>query len=69
MYGDVKRMYKVMMIKNTTWYRPGIWLTEEVVAQICQIPTWEVTILADSLWANIANFMSGHIGGVSVPIP
>jgi hypothetical protein len=37
-------VYQVRTVVNTTWYKPGDWLTEPVVAEICKIPRWTVTI-------------------------
>jgi hypothetical protein len=36
--------YQVKTVSNTVWYKPGDWLTESVVAEICKIPRWTVTI-------------------------
>lgn len=36
--------YQVKSVTNTVWYKPGDWLTESVVAEICKIPRWTITI-------------------------
>ena len=67
MWGDVKKEYKVLSIKNTTWYRPGSWLPEETISKVCALDNWTVTILADDLWSNMANFVGGKIPGITIP--
>ena len=67
MWGVVQHEYKVLSIKNTTWYRPGIWLPEEIVVEVCKLENWTVTILADDLWTNVANFIGGKIPGITIP--
>jgi hypothetical protein len=36
--------YQVKSVTNTVWYKPGDWLTESVVAEICKIPRWTISI-------------------------
>jgi hypothetical protein len=36
--------YQVKSVTNTVWYKPGDWLTESVVAEICKIPRWTIAI-------------------------
>ena len=67
MWGDLAKAYKVMIIKNTTWYRPGIWLSEEIVSKICELPDWTVTLEADDLWKNVLSFIGGKLPGLSMP--
>ena len=67
MWGDMARAYKVITIKNTTWYRPGIWLSEEIVGKICELPDWTVTLTDDDLWKNVLGFIGGKLPAVAIP--
>lgn len=44
LYFNIPDMYKVKQITNTTWYKPGDWLTEDITAQICKLPKWKVVV-------------------------
>lgn len=61
MWGDIAQAYHVLHITNTTWYVPGMWLSKEIVGQLCDIPSFEVDMIADTLWENIAKFAGGII--------
>ena len=41
-------LYEVQSITNSTWYKPGDWLSEAVVNTICTgpYPQWSVTMVA-----------------------
>jgi hypothetical protein len=45
--------YQVKNVTNTVWYKPGDWLTEEVVAEICKIPRWTINIESFELMKKI----------------
>jgi hypothetical protein len=47
--------YKVTSIKNSTWYRPGMWLSSDVVQQICETPGWDVTIIDNQILQTLWN--------------
>lgn len=53
--------YRVRNINNTTWYKPGDWLTESVVAEVCKIPRWTVNIEDYELLKKIFDFVSPKI--------
>lgn len=44
LFVSVGYVYQVKSVTNTTWYKPGDWLTESVVAEICKIPRWTIRI-------------------------
>ena len=67
MWGDVKQEYRILSIKNTNWYRPGIWLPQEIITKLDALDNWTITYLPDDLWTNIANFVGGKIPGISIP--
>ena len=67
MWGDVQHEYRILSIKNTNWYRPGIWLPQEVITKLDELDNWTITYLADDLWTNIANFVGGKIPGITIP--
>jgi len=46
------KAYKVISITSTTWYKPGEWLSEEVVTQCCQTKGWNVTMAHDDFFKN-----------------
>jgi hypothetical protein len=41
--------YKVKAISNTTWYKPGMWLSPDVVQKICDMPGWDVQMVDNDL--------------------
>lgn len=45
--------YKVISITNTTWYKPGEWLSEDVVTACCQTKGWSVTMAHDDFFKNL----------------
>ena len=45
--------YQVKTVSNTVWYKPGDWLTESVVAEICKIPRWTINIESYELMKKI----------------
>jgi hypothetical protein len=47
--------YKVLSITGTTYYKPGEWLSPEVVEQCCALPNWTVTMTDNSM---LASFLS-----------
>jgi hypothetical protein len=58
---SVGMVYQVRTVVNTTWYKPGDWLTESVVAQICKIPRWTITIDSYELLQKIFNVVAPKI--------
>jgi hypothetical protein len=67
MWGDVKQEYRILSIKNTNWYRPGIWLSQEIITKLDVLDNWTILYLADDLWTNVANFVGGKIPGIAIP--
>lgn len=67
MWGDVPKAYQIISIKNTIYYRPGIWLSEEIVAKCCELPNWEVTVIEDQFWSNLLGFISSKLPGIAIP--
>jgi hypothetical protein len=45
--------YKVKSITNTTWYKPGQWLSPTVVQKLCDLPGWQVNMADNDLIAAI----------------
>lgn len=53
--------YQVKTVTNTVWYKPGDWLTESVVAEICKIPRWTVSIDSYELMKKIFDVVGPKI--------
>jgi hypothetical protein len=43
------RDYKVTAVQNTTFYKPGMWLTVELVQKLCDLPGWTVQMADNDL--------------------
>jgi hypothetical protein len=54
-------VYQVRQVTNTVWYKPGDWLTESVVAEICKIPRWTITIDSYELMKKIIDTVGPKI--------
>jgi hypothetical protein len=54
-------VWRVKTVTNTVWYKPGDWLTESVVAEICKIPRWTVTIDSYELMKKIFDYIGPKI--------
>ncbi len=48
-YFRINNGYEVKQISNSTWYKPGDWLSEATVKIICDRGDWEVVMEAASL--------------------
>ncbi len=48
-YFRIPNAYEVKQISNSVWYKPGDWLSVEVVKIICDRGDWEVVMDAASL--------------------
>jgi hypothetical protein len=53
--------YQVKSIKNSTWYKPGQWITTEVAQKCCDIPNWQVTMITGDYFETILNTAKGII--------
>jgi CO dehydrogenase/acetyl-CoA synthase delta subunit len=53
--------YRVKTVTNTVWYKPGDWLTESVVAEICKIPRWTINIESYELLKKIMDTVGPKI--------
>lgn len=58
---SVGMVYQVRQVTNTVWYKPGDWLTESVVAEICKIPRWTITIDSYELMKKIFDVVGPKI--------
>lgn len=58
MFGMFSHAYQVKTITNTTYYKPGEWMSPEVAEQCCNLPNWEVTMVGD----DIIQFITGAVG-------
>lgn len=54
-------VYQVRTVVNTTWYKPGDWLTESVVAEVCKLKNWTVTIDSYELMKKIFDVVGPKI--------
>ena len=45
-YFRITNNYEVRQIVNSAWYKPGDWLSEDVVKIICSRGDWEVVMNA-----------------------
>jgi hypothetical protein len=46
--GQTERIYRVTKAKNTVQFHPGQELYSVTVAELCDNPSWDVTIVAPS---------------------
>jgi hypothetical protein len=53
--------YRIKNVSNTVWYKPGDWLTESVVAEICKIPRWTIHIESYELMKKIFDVIGPKI--------
>lgn len=44
--GGDQPLYKVLVVKNTTWYHPGEILDRDKVETLCNSSDWDVTIVS-----------------------
>ena len=53
--------WQVVTVTNTTWYRPGDWLSEEVVDAICKIPRWTIKMQSYELLSKLVSFIKPNL--------
>jgi hypothetical protein len=58
--------YKVTAISNSTYYRPGEWMTPSVAQQCCDTPGWTVNMVDNTLVQTILTFGT-QVGLKAVP--
>lgn len=58
------RQYRVTSVTNTTILKPGMWLSEEYVTELCVHPDWTVTMADDQI---VGQLMGLALGALPVP--
>jgi hypothetical protein len=53
--------FQVKSITNSTYYRPGQWMTAEVAQKCCDIPNWEVTMVDNDILGNLLGSAVSHL--------
>ena len=48
--------FKVTAITNSTYYKPGEWMTIEVAQKCCDTPGWQVNIVDNTIVQTLLNF-------------
>jgi hypothetical protein len=62
--------FQLKSITNTTWYKPGEWLSESVVQYCCEISNWDVTLIENNTLSMIFGILGGVAGaGLSKVVP
>lgn len=60
------KAYQVKSITNTIWYKPGQWLSPDVVQMLCGFPEWKVTMIDNDILQTIMGVL---VGGASKLVP
>ena len=55
--------YKVISITNTTYLKPGMWLTPRALEQANQWDGWQVTVVDNEVLSNITSAIIGRVAG------
>lgn len=58
--------YKVTACNNTAQYKPGDWLTQQAVAEICALRNWQVIIVDNDIQSQILGFIKGMIPTITL---
>lgn len=66
-WGDWAKAYRVVSIKNTTWYQPKMWLSTSIVSKLCELPDWTVLMIEDTLVKDILHDTLGHMPAIGIP--
>jgi hypothetical protein len=53
--------YKVISVSNTTYLKPGMWLTPVAAEKCCQLEGWEVTIVDNEVLGTVVGAVAGRI--------
>ena len=55
--------YKVVSISNSTYYRPGEWMSVEVAQDCCNIDNWQVVMADNQFIQSLIGVAAGAITG------
>src|SRR5690348_17705306 len=67
MFGMFCHAYQVKTITNTTYYKPGEWMTAEVLDQINLLDNWETQCFDDDIMNAITNTVGAATALKTVP--